>query len=268
MRPSNMFRIAMRGLFSHRKAWAYGLLYVLTALFCLLLLAKAIDYPQQGIFDLLADIVGGVWGSTNTNMFIFVAIPFIGIIINEWLERHESGAFVIKSKSRFRMWHMHVLAAVGISFLFTCLLLIFSFTVGGIFVGFENTWTNQQGTIGQMLNDPDQFQSVVPYLSSLKIVSVLFVTKFLGCLSISLLTLFIRQFLKSGVVTMMIIIVIAGIDTYFSLPFPIFTRAASLSFSDWVNPMSINYHVIYLVILSLVLYGVTGWLYGRKDFLA
>lgn len=85
---------------------------------------------------------------------------------------------------------------------------------------------------------------------------------------IAFLTLFLNQFIKSGAVIMMILIVLAGLDQTGLLSVPVFTWTATLSLKNWLDPMVTIYRVIYLVIISIVLYGVTGSLYKRKDFLS
>lgn len=266
MKRSNIINIGIAGLFSLQKGWIYSTLYSIICIFCLLLISKEIDQSHRGIYDLIAD-VSGTYGSTNHNMFIFVAIPIIVMMINQLLDKEERCIVVHKLGSRFRTWNSHVTAAIILALLFTCFILIVSFISSGFLVGLQNTWLFDKGTISQILHNKAHFKAIVDHLATWKIVLTLFSSKFLGCLMIAFLTLFIKQWIKNGAIIVVFLIVLAGLDEISILPFHFFTRMAVLDIRNWLNPMITLYHSLYMFIVCLVLYGVTGMLYERKDFL-
>lgn len=244
-----------------------GCLYCLLVLTFLLEIAKGAPGKDLGIFDLLANL-HGLEGSTNLLMFILVGIPLIVILNVQFIERIEKGRFVLKSGNRFRLWHAQVISAVCISFLMTCIVLAISLLIGGMFVGWQNTWLSSSGTISKMLHNQAHFQAIVPHLATYKVISTLFVTKFLGFMMIAFFTLFLKRWIKNNALIMIVMIALTGIDRLGSLPVPFFTLTATLYIRDWISPMLTVYHCIYLFIVSLVLYGVTGVMYERKDFVS
>lgn len=220
-----------------------------------------------GIYDLIADL-SGLNGSTNWMMFLLVGIPVTVSCVTLLTDRIEKASWVVTYGSRFHTWHVLVLSAILFSFIFTCFILAISFFMGSLLVGTENTWLEQEGTVSKWLRNPERFQSVGPHLATYKIVVTLFVTKFLGIQMIAFCTLFFKQFIKSGAVILIICIALLGIDYLGIFPFPIFVHAASLSLVNWVNPMITVYRCFYLLVISFLLYGITGFLYDRKDFLS
>lgn len=264
MKRSNIIKFGITGLFSLRNVWLYGGLYSLMVIYCLVFIAKGIYH--QGTYDLISDISGS-FGGANHHMFLFVAIPFIVTMMNQLLDKDERGVIVLKLGSRFRTWHSHVAAAIFLALLFTCLILIVSFISTGLLIGLQNTWLSDKGTISKTLHNKAHFQAIIGHLATWKIVLTLFYTKFLGCLMIAFLTLFLKRWIKNGAVIVILLIAIAGLDQSGLLPFPVFTWAAVLEFRNWINPMITLYHSLYMFIVCLVLYGVTGMLYERKDFL-
>lgn len=268
MKPFDVIRTAaLRGVLLKKVlgiAAAYGLLSVIG----LVLLA---DYgrgtAKLGIFDLVADL-SGVHGATNQNMFIIFGIPIMVTVLTLIYDEHEKSLYVLKCRTRFCTWHAHVCVAIGISFLLACFVVAVSFMAGLCLVGPENTWARADGTIAQALRDRQLFQSISDHLAAYKIIWVIFISKFLGFLMIAFSTLFLKQFIKSGAVICILLLAIAGIDYVEWLPFPVFDRAASLSLIDWIRPLVTLYHGVYLLVVTLMLYAITGMIYERKDFLS
>ncbi|WP_175631829.1 hypothetical protein [Virgibacillus siamensis] len=201
-------------------------------------------------------------------MFLIVAIPFIVIVLTRFVDESERSGFILALTSRFHIWHVQVVSAIMTSLMLTLFVLVVSFTGGGMLIGFENTWLQESGSIGQVVNDSEHFLMIVDNVETNRVVAVLFITKFLGFLMISFLVLFLKQFVKNGALIMIILVILAGIDYAALLPMRIFVGTAILTLRDWVEPSTTLFHCSYLLILSLVLYGVTGLIYQRKDFLS
>ena len=270
MKQSNVIRIGLSSLFSLKKTWVYGSIYCLFILSGLMLIARQYIFTgiRVGIFDLIANSKAAPEGSTNHLMFIFVAIPVMVTMMTQVMQRNEQGSIVTKIGSRFRTFHSEVVSAVILAFCLTLLILAISFLVCGLFVGYENTWLTNKGAIFHSVGDKEHFQAIVANLATYKIVWTLLITKFIGCMMIAFFTIFLYQFIKSGAFIMIVLIALAGLDQTGLLPFPIFTWNATLSLENWLDPMVTVYRAIYLIIASIVLYGVTGLLYERKDFLS
>ncbi|PLR78601.1 hypothetical protein CU633_05070 [Bacillus sp. V3-13] len=267
MKPFNVFRTSIRELFSDKKIWLLASIYCLFTLFCLMLIARRGAWSDRGIFDLIADVWGNL-GSTNHQMFIIVAIPVIVTLLTQLIEKNERALNVITFGSRFRTWHAHVISAICLSFILTFIIVAISFLVGGLLVGTTNTWLIPSGTISELLNNKEHFLSIVSNIATYNIVFTIFITKFLGFLMISFCVLFLKQFIRNAALIMIILIGLAGLDQTGVLPVQLFTWNATLSIHNWLEPTITFYRCIYLFVISLVLYGITGWLYERKDFLS
>ncbi|GAE48050.1 hypothetical protein [Mesobacillus boroniphilus] len=74
------------------------------------------------------------------------------------------------------------------------LILGISFLIGGMLVGWDNTWLSSKGTISILLDDEEKFQSIRENLSSTRIILTIFITKLLGFLMISMAVLFLKDF--------------------------------------------------------------------------
>ncbi|GGE53125.1 hypothetical protein GCM10011391_34990 [Pullulanibacillus camelliae] len=253
-------------LFLFKKVWLLGSLYSLFVLYLLTMMTRGAGSTDRGFFGLIAD-VGGLEGSTNQFMFITVGIPLIVIVLTQYIESIEKGACLVKIGSRFHLWHRHVIVVICLSFVLTCLILIIAFLWAGCFAGFNNTWVSRTGLISHELHDEVRFRGVVSHVVTYKVILIVFISKFLGLLTIAFFTLFLKQWLKNSALVLIILIALAGLDQTGVVPISFFTRAMTLSLQDWLYPMMAFYQCLYLFILSLVLYGVTGLLYERKDFI-
>jgi hypothetical protein len=214
----------------------------------------------------VADI-GGALGGTNHYMFIMIGIPMAVTLLTHSIERIEKPPYLFAVGSRFQIWQVHLIMAFSLSLILTVLIIIESFFIGFLMVGFENTWINASGTIAKTLKNMDLFQSIVNNLVSFKVIGTIFITKFLGFLMICLSFLFLKQLLNQTVLIMLILISLAGIDQIGVLSFPIYTWNGVLTIYNWLSPSKTMFHSIYLAAISLMLYGVSGWLYERKDFI-
>lgn len=267
MKQFNFIPIVTRQLYLIKKTWLIATIYASIVLFALLLISKPIDESiKSGTFDLLADI-GGVNGSTNHFMLMFVAIPVTVTILTALIKNIESAKIALSLGSRFRIYHALVFSALGFSLIFTIFIFLFSFLCGSLFVGFENAWLMPEGRISNLLRDSDKFQAIIPNLETYKVVLTLVITKFLSFIMLSFCVLFLYQLVKKSSVIMIILLILAGIDQTGVLGFPIFTWFGTLNIYNWLAPMTTVYHSVFLIALSLILYVVTGWLYERKDFI-
>ncbi|TGA96893.1 hypothetical protein E4665_13605 [Sporolactobacillus shoreae] len=266
MRPSRLFRISVGALFSLRNVWLGGGIYCAFILTCLMALDKQGPGPR-GLFDLIADLYG-LHGSTNQLMFVSVGIPMIVITMTQLMKFKDRGSFLTKMKSRFQIFHLYVIAAIVYSIVFTVLILLFSWAVGGLIAGFGNTWLRADGSVSWLIHNPQRFQSVLPHLATYKVVAALFVTKFLGFLMIAFLTLFLKCWIKNDGLILIVLVILAGIEMFGPFPISFFITPAVLVLENWINPISILFHCAYLFIVSLALYGITGMIYERRDFLS
>ena len=230
MKPFKVIRTGKSNLFSLNKIWVFVFIYSLIFITCLLTIARNGSWSPRGLYDIIANL-DGIHGSTNQNMFLLLAIPVIVTMITLLVEKNEKSLLVLKYQSRFKVWHANVVSGIGFTFLFTCLILILSFLIGGLMVRYSNTWLSPLGSVSKGLHNKIHFQSVLPNLATSKIIITLFLTKFLGCLMIVFLTLFLKQFIKKGVLIAILLIVLSVIDLDLNslLYFHFFTMTASLS---------------------------------------
>lgn len=243
----------------------YSGIYTILLVWFLILIASQGEWSNRGIFDVVVD-VGGINGSANHYMLIVVAIPVLVILLTQMVEQMENPISVLTYQSRFSIWHTQVVAAILLSLVFTIFIMAVSLLLGGVLVGWENTWLNPSGTVGEYLNNEERYAAISTNLVTYKIIRTIFLTKFFGFLMISFSFLFLKQLLKNSAFVLIIMYAITGLDHLGILPFFIYTMNATVSIADWLEPMKTIYHVIYLMVVSMVLYAITGWLYERKDF--
>ncbi len=265
MKQSNFLFIVKKSFAQHKKTLLYIAISTTILLWCLLILARQGEWSNRGIFDVVVD-VGGINGSANHYMLIVVAIPVLVILLTHMVEQMENPISVLTYQSRFSIWHTQVVAAILLSLVFTIFIMAVSLLLGGVLVGWENTWLNPSGTVGEYLNNEEQYAAISTNLVTYKIIRTIFLTKFFGFLMISFSFLFLKQLLKNSAFVLIIMYAITGLDHLGVLPFFIYTMNATVSIADWLEPMKTIYHVIYLMVVSMVLYAITGWLYERKDF--
>lgn len=267
MRQFSPIRYGLKSLTSIKIVWLLSITYIYISLYSLLLLTRKGEWSDFGFFDLLANI-SGITGSTNINMFIITGIPITFILIILLIERNERTIYTLKFKSRFQIWHTQVITAIWISLSMTVIIIALSSLISAYLVGIQNTWLSESGTIGKMVKDHEKFQSILENITSTRIIFWIFITKFLGFLFITMFVLLFKQLIRSNTVIVIILIALAGVDMTHLFPFPIFIGAASLTLIDWLHPSNLVYRCLYLMIVSLILYGIGGMLFERKDFLS
>ncbi|HEY4554139.1 MAG TPA: hypothetical protein VIG80_13190 [Bacillaceae bacterium] len=267
MKPFELWKTSFRSLIAQKRFGLWILVYILAAEWFLITLARQGSWSDRGLFDLIADPLG--WGGgTNHHMFILVAIPTLVLVLGRMVDFNQTAGLVLKFGSRFKTWHANVLSAIFLSALLACLILGVSLLVAGLMVGWENTWLKPSGTIGDVLADEGKLNAILPNLAGHRLILVILATKFLGFVMISSYILFLKNFIKNDGFILIILIAMAGLDYTGVLRFPVFAMSAVLTFRDWLEPATTVYHSLYLFIVSLVLYSVSGWLYERKDFLS
>ena len=106
-------------------------LYASVMIVCLCLLARKGDWSERGWFDVISD-VGGFQGGTNHQMFIVVGIPLTVTLLIRIFDHLEQPIYAIHLGSRFRIFNIHVLSAVGLSLLFTLFVVAFSSLTAGL----------------------------------------------------------------------------------------------------------------------------------------
>ena len=267
MRQFSPIHYGLKSLASIKIVWLLGITYIYISLYSLLLLTRKGEWSDYGFFDLLAN-VSGITGSTNGNMFIITGIPMTYILIVLLIERNEHTIYTLKFKSRFQIWHSQVITAFSISLSMTVIIIALSSLISAHLVGTQNTWLLESGTISKIINNHEKFQSILGNITSMRIIVWIFITKFLGFWFITMLVLLLKQLIRSNAVIVILLIALAGLDMTHLIPYPVFTGAASLSLLDWLHPINLVYRCLYLVIISLILYGIGGLLYERKDFLS
>lgn len=265
MRLYNMVSISMKNIYAMKGLILIGGIYAIIIIYNLEVVAKTTVPVQKGIFDVIAPL-NSPTGGVNQYMFMFIAIPFLVTVLTQIMERNEQSLYVVKYNSRFYVWHVHVVTALLLSLFFTLFVLGSSYLIGTFLVSSENTWIYTSGWLSESIDNPELFQMVIPHVSSSKILTTLFVNVFLGALLISLSTLFLKQWIKSGAIIFVIIFSLAALDRTNLFLFPFFTKSISLNIENWIQPMTTVYHCGYVILISLVMYSVTGWLYERKDF--
>ncbi|QTM98935.1 hypothetical protein ERJ70_06235 [Sediminibacillus dalangtanensis] len=273
MKQSNVWTITRKGIASLGSRWFYVLIYFLLII---LGLTFSVFYnsvsseeglmEKVGVLDLVV-FLDKTSGTTNHSMLTFLAIPLIVSIVHLLVQYQERSNVILKIGSRFTLWQTHAAFAFIVSFVLTVCLLIVSYVLSGLIVGFDNTWITKDSILYELLGDKQLFPSVVPYVSTGRVLTIVFVTKFLSFLLIFFLALFLKRFIKNIAIIFIILLAMSGLDRTGMVPFEFFTFFASLSLEDWLHPVHIYYKCFYLFVLSLFLYGITGLLYEKKDFL-
>ncbi|WP_026771587.1 hypothetical protein [Sediminibacillus sp. JSM 1682029] len=273
MKQSNVWTITRKGIASLGSRWFYVCIYFLVIIMGLIF---SVFYSfgsreeglmeKAGVMDLVV-FLNQTSGTTNHSMLTFLAIPLIVSIVHLLVQYQERSNVVLKIGSRFTLWQTHAVFAVIVSFVLTVCLLIVSYVLSGLIVGFDNTWITKDSILYELLGDKQLFSSVVPYVSTGRVLTVVFVTKFLSFLLIFFLALFLKRFIKNIAIIFIVLIAMSGLDRTGMVPFEFFTFFASLSLEDWLHPVHIYYKCFYLFVLSLFLYGITGVVYEKKDFL-
>ncbi|MCM3738563.1 hypothetical protein M3215_23000, partial [Bacillus cytotoxicus] len=197
MKRFNTIYIGMKSIGARKHLLLIGGLYAIIILYNLEVAAKTSVPVKAGVFDVITPL-NNPTGATSQYMFMFIAIPFLVTILTQIMERNEQSLYVLKSNSRFHVWHVHVVTALLLSLCFTCFVLGFSFIFGVLLVGSENTWVHASGWFSELIHNPELFQKVIAHVTSFKIIITVFVNVFLGALLISLLTLFLKQWIKSS----------------------------------------------------------------------
>jgi hypothetical protein len=250
------------------KTYIYWAIYITFIVYGLMIISYDPTWKLFGIYDYIANLTNNLVGSTNGMMFIIIGIPFLVTVLHTLSNFLEQNSVVLKLNSRFRIWQMHAFSAMLISLLLSCFLLIISLLIGwGLSGSFENTWKNIEGVLYQLLPEKELYSQTLPNIETAKILFIIFITKFLAFLQVSFLFLLIKIWLKNSAFIMIILIGLAIINLVLCPNLYIFVHPGTLTLWDWVYPSLVIRKCIFLSISTIILYGLTGLLYEKKDFI-
>lgn len=213
-------------------------------------LFHVINYTNRdeiSVLDFVADI-GGQVGTSNLIVIIFGVIPIVCIYVFTYLDKTERYYLVIHQINRIKLWNKVTVNLLLLSVTISFLLVFVGYISGGFILGsFENTWN-------------------LSSLGTTSILSIIFITKFLGISVICMLVVLVMQLIKYRWVAISVIIVFSYLDGFYfdiSLLFP----KMIIDAESWNNTRIILANQFFLLALLAFLYSLCREIFNRKDFL-
>lgn len=243
----------------------YSILIIFLAF--LLQIMPANDIEGISILDLVSEL-GGDAGITNILIMVFIIVPLITFSMFHVLKNTEVHYKLLRLQSRVRIWNNIVILIIIYSFIFSIFLVLGGYIISGIFLNdFTNNWINMQGSFFYLLDSNDQknFAVYSEQLTTTRVLTILFFTKFLGLLVIAILITILKAILKKSIwviLIMMIFSFLDGINNDVSILFGKMT----INIDNWKNIQSIFLNHAFLLTIFVTLYFVGLEIYRKRDF--
>ncbi len=227
---------------------------------------KVFEKGEVSILDSVSDLEGTI-GTSNMGILFFIVIPSFMVLVMKLIDNEELVEKIIKNNSRIRVWNKNVILVFITSILITFIIVVLGYCLSGVILGsFENKWTSDQGNFYKLIKDKENFLMYAKNLGTIKVLSMLFITKLLGLIIIGLLVTILKAIIKSNSLIFIILTIFGMIDGYF-VEFSLLYQKLSITITGWVNVISVIINNIYLLIIVVALYFLGREIYSRKDFL-
>ncbi|PEI67984.1 hypothetical protein [Bacillus wiedmannii] len=262
MKKFNFFRTLLSFKYSFIFFIVFSIIFLLAQKY------KISKIYEMSVFDLVTDLTGQA-GSSNMAILVFLITPFVTFSILNYIDKQERYNKLLKMGSRKKVWTSNVISILYFSLLLTIIIVLGGYLFSGIILGsFENSWVSEKGAFYELLEkeDKNNFDYYVVNLGTLKIISILFLTKFLGLSVLGILVAIMKTLLKNNFLVVIVILLLSYIDGYF-LQYSLLMQKMVINVNNWKNFLSIFINQIYLLILIFSFYFWGREIYSKKDFL-
>lgn len=246
----------------------YSLLWTLVLILVMMMFQSFSGRKIQhvSVLDLISDF-GGATGTSNMAMFVFALTPLFAFIIMKAIDNNEMTIKVIKNKAKVSVWNENVILLLILSLILSAIIIFIGYLFSGIVLGsYENKWTSDAGTFYKMLKDKENFLLYSKHLTTIKVLILLFVTKFLGLYAIGLLVALLKAKYNSNSAILIFVTIFAIIDGYYSR-IPLIYQKTVISMENWKRVSSIFVNQTYLLALCILIYFLGRQVYQKKDFI-
>lgn len=200
----------------------------------------------------------------NRLMFAILVLPVYAIFLQMSLRNDFDPHFVLKSRRRRSLWHVHCLKVLVYTLLCTVGIVVFILVVGLLY---SCAWINWDSPYSQYFFSQFTLNLDVNFVQVLAVSFVSFVLTFLGY---GLLFLLFFWLFKNPILPILLVIVAGGWDIAFYyqpyLPdFSLFLNRLAFSYESWKNG-TVAFDLIIAAILCLVVYLVGTFTCEKKEF--
>lgn len=230
------------------------------AIFC------SLPNNNKAIINMLTSL-NGYNGILGINSYITILTPMIVIIINSIINKKEDISFILKNKTRNKLFYSNILTILRISFFLTLFTIILGYILGVIYTNsFYDIWPQNDSTY--LLSEYVD----IDVLSILKehklyfIISIIFLMRFFSIFIIGMISYISKNILKNDFNVFLLVNTIILSD-YFLLDGNILMNKISLDISIWVNHNDIIIRLAYLSFLVAIFYIIGKEINSSKDFI-
>lgn len=220
---------------------------------------------EVSILDILCmPTGGGIIGSISLS---FPIIPVFVFITIRLLDFENNDFYLLRLKSRIRIWNSRVKFIMIISFIYSLSIVSIGYLIGGIVCkSFENNWTLKKSIIYNCINDANIWSGVEKNITTDKILVLNFIGLFLGIYAIGLLASVLKSKLRNIYVYLIISILLFSDATQDM--FSIIIGQMTIGIEEWIKPTGILLNYIYMICISIMLYFIGKSTILNKDFIS
>lgn len=208
----------------------------------------------------------GEYGILGRLSWVFPIIPIYSFVIIVLFNSLSNKYIVYRYKDRKNIWVQKFIYVITSSLIFSCLLFICGYIVGGVLTGnFKNNWTSINSYVYKSFNGTVDFTRIPKYFLSYKLILIAFLGSMLGLCTYGLLISILKLYLKNIYVYTIIItlVLFEALNSKFS----IVLMQILLNFKLLIKPKIILINYTYLLILNVVLFLIGYYLIEYKDFI-
>lgn len=220
---------------------------------------------KYSAFDILADISGtaGITGVLSLN---FVIIPSYAIILINLIDFRNKPMFLIRSKNRDTVWKMQAIFIVIFSLLFSIMIILGGYLLSGLITGtFSNNWKMTNSYAFSLIGNSQEWGQISNNFVTSKMLIYTFISNFLGLCASGFLICTLKTILKN-IYTYLILVIILFWDGIIG-KFSILLKQMVINLNNWVDPRTIIFNDLYLLVFILLCYVLGKEFMSRKDFI-
>ncbi|MFA9397452.1 MAG: hypothetical protein ACERKV_04195 [Clostridiaceae bacterium] len=195
---------------------------------------------------------------------ILIIVPLYTVLILNITDNNSKMVRLIRFHDRKKMWKNQTSIVIFSALIITILLIGGGYLYGGIILkNFNNTWNTDYGYPYLMYGNTSVWIRLSGKLYTGKVISVFFITTFMGLSFIGTLICTLKLVLKN-IYTFLIIVTIPVTDFYLVFHFTVFEQII-VTTTQWIYPNSIVKNNIYFLVGFLVFYTIGGYINLKMD---
>lgn len=216
-------------------------------------------------FDFI--ITTNLWGGLlDFRSIIFpIGLLFVVLILYIIHLQYDNNV-VLKYENKDIFWAVQCKKIIILSFIYTIMTVLIAYATSSVFVGhMHNNWIEKSGSIYNNIQNINLWNKISFILPTYNLLGIILISMFVGLSSLGIFVAYLKIFLKSEYVFSIVILLFATEMMWKNIS--LFCKRSSITLQNIVQPISIIFNILYMIIGGCILYNLGKEKINKVDFL-